>query len=193
MLVRLEEADSNSRALVAAVGPEGDGGGGKGKRRRGKAPGAAEPQEPEVAATDRASMVCFSMRDTGTCKWGDSCGFAHDEKTLKEARRAAKGADPKGSKGRSKGETAKGGRGGRGGGKQSGDPKGGKGDGKSQQPRAGKGTCLNFLRGRCNKSAQECGHSHDVRAAQKIVNAVWAGTSPPQTSAQAPEAAPVMQ
>ncbi|CAK0835569.1 unnamed protein product [Prorocentrum cordatum] len=165
VLLKLEEAESSAKALVAAVGSDfaPSPGGGGGRRRRGGGGGDQEP--PEVGAVggsggagaEGAVKVCFQMRDSGTCARGDACRFSHDRAAIAESRRTKKdAAGPKG-----KGADGK---------KGKGSDDGGKGGLKSQ-------LCLQFLRGACSKSEKDCKFSHSGKAAQKVVAAVYAGAA----------------
>ena len=111
VLVRLEEADNNSRAIVWAVGrtegPSADAGGGArgggrgGERKRRGA--EAEEEEPKVAPIadggGGGQQACFEMRDKKTCKFGDACRFSHDAKVMAAARKEKSGGKKGGDKG----------------------------------------------------------------------------------------------
>ncbi|CAK0865466.1 unnamed protein product, partial [Prorocentrum cordatum] len=164
-LLKLEEAESSAKALVAAVGSDlaPSPGGGGGRRRRGGGGGDQEP--PEVgavggsggASAEGSLEICYRMRDSGTCARGDACRFSHDRAAIAEARRTKKdAAGPKG-----KGADGK---------KGKGSDDGGKGGQKSQ-------LCLQFLRGACSKSERDCKFSHSGKAAQKVIAAVYAGAA----------------
>ncbi|CAK0840013.1 unnamed protein product, partial [Prorocentrum cordatum] len=173
VLLKLEEAESSAKALVAAVGSDfaPSPGGGGGRRRRGGGGGDQEP--PEVGAVggsggagaEGAVKVCFQMRDSGTCARGDACRFSHDRAAIAESRRTKKdAAGPKG-----KGADGK---------KGKGSDDGGKGGLKSQ-------LCLQFLRGACSKSEKDCKFSHSGKAAQKVIAAVYAGAAAAKVQAAA--------
>ena len=96
-----------------------------------------------------------------------------------------------GGEGRKGDKGGKGKGGGKGGGKAS-DGKSGDGGGKGK-----KGVCLQFLRGSCSRAATGCAFSRDVKQAQRVVNAVYAGATSlavvqpaPQAAAPAPGADP---
>ena len=85
VLVKLEEADTGSKALVALVSPVfGGADGEKGGRNKRK---QAAGDDANVAAVGEPPVrVCFNMRDSNTCD-RDNCPYSHDPKALAEARR----------------------------------------------------------------------------------------------------------
>ena len=82
---------------------------------------------------------------------------------------------------------------GKGGGKSLGKAGGGK---PTDGGKGKKRICLQYLRGSCSRAAKDCAFSHDVKQAQRVVNAVYAGAGAvamvqPAPPAPAPVAEPV--
>ena len=88
MLVKLEEADSSSKALVATVtAATGDSGGGRRRRDRGRTEASGAPDAAVVNADGEVVKVCVNTRDYKTCDRGSDCCFSHDPVALQEARK----------------------------------------------------------------------------------------------------------
>ena len=104
VLVRLEQAESSSLALVGAVGgPDGGAAGdqGPGPKKRPRKVKGADPDLAAVAGAGGGETVgvCYEMRDRKTCKFGDACRYSHDPKVLAAARREQQAGLKGGSKG----------------------------------------------------------------------------------------------
>ena len=175
VLVKLEEADSSSKALIATVGsPGSDAGDGRRRRERTRKDTGGAPDAAVVNADGEVVRVCFNMRDWKSCDRGADCRFSHDATAVQEARKeeAARLRAEGGGGGGKVGKGDKNGKG-KGGGKGLGKAGGGKptdGGGKGK-----KGICLQYLRGSCSRAAKDCAFLHDVKQAQRVVDAVYAG------------------
>jgi hypothetical protein len=101
----------------------------------------------------KKDMVCFSMRDKGTCENGKACTYSHDPQNIKAAKAAALAEKGKDQKGGGKGD---------------------KGGGKGK-------VCGFFLSGTCKKGAA-CDYSHTQPAAP-AAPAAPDGTTPAQLAA----------
>ena len=91
MLCELEAINASGRALIPSYNTsynmqsKGDGGGkggGKdsfgGKAPKGFGKGSAQGAGGQKPG-DYKSQVCRSMRDDGTCSYGDACRYSHDK------------------------------------------------------------------------------------------------------------------
>ena len=83
----LESIKASGKALLPTFffdskgnGKKGDGKGGKNRQ------GKDTKGQPAGKGGDGQKPVCHNMRDYGTCKFGDSCRFSHDQADIKRAK-----------------------------------------------------------------------------------------------------------